>query len=50
MSLPSRSRRSGLAEGGINQDAADGAHGNEDEGKMVGAGATKETSKTKSSR
>ena len=41
---------SGLAEGGINQDAADGAHGNEDEGKMVGAGATKGTSKTNSSR
>jgi len=41
---------SGLAEGGINQDAADGAHGNQDEGAMVGAGATKGTSKRKSSR
>src|SRR5215204_5280242 len=38
---------SGLAEGGINQDAADGAHGNQDEGTMVGAGATKGTSKRK---
>jgi ferritin-like metal-binding protein YciE len=43
---------SALAEGGINQQAADGAHPDADDGELagVGAGAKRTTSKAKSSR